>query len=166
MLKKILLAVAIALPLFASAQTLTIGIVDTNTIGQAMPEWATAQQKLQENDNKYKQEGQRLVQAYQKLVEEAQNMKPDELQAVKDRKIREVQEMEQKIQAYSQQADQDLSRMQQELMTPIMQKIKAAIESVAQENNISLVQETQVAIYFQAPVKDITPLVKAKLGLK
>ena len=38
MLKKILLAVAVAIPMFASAQTVKIGIVDTNAVFQAMPE--------------------------------------------------------------------------------------------------------------------------------
>ena len=38
MLKKILLAVAVAIPMFASAQTVKIGIVDTNAVFQAMPD--------------------------------------------------------------------------------------------------------------------------------
>ncbi len=42
MLKKILLAVAVALPMFASSQTAKIGIVDTGSVLQAMSETAAA----------------------------------------------------------------------------------------------------------------------------
>ena len=48
MLKKLLLAVAVALPMFASAQTVKIGIVDTNAVMTAMPETTAAQTKMQE----------------------------------------------------------------------------------------------------------------------
>ena len=57
MIKKILLAVAVMLPLFgASAQNIKIGLVNTNEIIQAMPETADAQKKLAENSKKYEDE--------------------------------------------------------------------------------------------------------------
>ena len=74
MLKKILLAVAIALPMFASAQTLKVGIVDTNAIFQAMPETAAAQTKLQEIQKKYQDEYTRLDDEFKRMVEDLQKM--------------------------------------------------------------------------------------------
>ncbi len=54
MLKKILLAMAVALPMFASAQsTVKIGVVDTNVLIQAMPEATAAQTKLADTSKKY-----------------------------------------------------------------------------------------------------------------
>ncbi len=169
MLKKILLAVAIALPMFgASAQTVKIGLVDTNTIVQAMPETTEAQTKLADASKKYEDEYARLGEEMKRLYDELNNMKPDELQAIKDRKTREFTDQQQKVQQFEQQAQQDLAKMQQELMAPIFAKLKTAVEAVGREGGFSLIQDNnpQLTLYYGAPTEDITPKVKAKLGIK
>ena len=169
MLKKILLAVAIALPMFgASAQTVKIGLVDTNTIVQAMPETTEAQTKLADASKKYEDEYARLGEEMKRLYDELNNMKPDELQAIKDRKTREFTDQQQKVQQFEQQAQQDLAKMQQELMAPIFAKLKTAVEAVGREGGFSLIQDNnpQLTLYYGAPTEDITPPVKAKLGIK
>ena len=92
MLKKILLAVALALPMFcASAQTAAkIGLVDTQSVIQAMPETTEAQKKVADASKKYEDEYARLGEEMKRLYDDYQNMKPDELQAIKDRKAREL----------------------------------------------------------------------------
>ena len=169
MLKKILLAVAIALPMFgASAQTVKIGLVDTNTIVQAMPETTEAQTKLADASKKYEDEYARLGEEMKRLYDEINNMKPDELQAIKDRKTREFTDQQQKVQQFEQQAQQDLAKMQQELMAPIFAKLKTAVEAVGREGGFSLIQDNnpQLTLYYGAPTEDIPPTVKAKLGIK
>ena len=150
MLKKILLAVAIALPMFgASAQTVKIGLVDTNTIVQAMPETTEAQTKLADASKKYEDEYARLGEEMKRLYDELNNMKPDELQAIKDRKTREFTDQQQKVQQFEQQAQQDLAKMQQELMAPIFAKLKTAVEAVGREGGFSLIQDNnpQLTLY-------------------
>ena len=169
MLKKILFAIALAIPfLGASAQSVKIGLVDTNSIISVMPERAEAETKLADASKKYEAEYQRLGEEMKRLLDDYQAMKPDELQAIKDRKTRELNDFQQKMQAFEQNAQQDLAKMQQELMGPMVQKIKNAIESVGKEGNYSMVQDNnpQLIYYYSSPVEDITPLVKAKLGLK
>ena len=169
MLKKILLAVAVALPMFGvSAQTVKIGIVDTSTIMQAMPESTEAQNKLAESSKKYEEQFGNLQVELERLYKELQEMKQDELQAIKDRKLREFQEQQQKLETFQQQAQQDLGKMQQELMAPIVSKIRTAVEAVGKEGNFSFIQnyEPSLTLYYGAPTVDITPQVKAKLGLK
>lgn len=53
-------------------------------------------------------------------------------------------------------------------MAPIATKMKEAIESVGRENSYSLIQafSPDQILFHASPVDDITPLVKAKLGLK
>ncbi|MCM1368995.1 MAG: OmpH family outer membrane protein [Candidatus Amulumruptor caecigallinarius] len=169
MLKKILLAVAIALPMFgASAQTLKVGLVDTNSVIQALPDTQEAQKKVAEASKKYEDEYARLGEEMKRMIDDYQNMSKDELPAIKERKAREVQDYQQKVAAFEQNAAQDLQRMQQELLAPVFQKIKGAVESVAKEGGFSLVQDNnpQLTLYYGAPVEDITPKVKAKLGVK
>ena len=169
MFKKILFALALAIPfLGASAQTVKIGLVDVSAIIQVMPERTEAENKLGDASKKYEAEYQRLGEEMKRLLDEYQAMKPDELQAIKDRKTRELNDFQQKVQAFEQNAQNDLARMQQELMAPIVTKVKAAIESVGKEGNYSLIQDLnpQLTYYHASPIEDITPAVKAKLGLK
>lgn len=166
MFKKILLAVALMLPTFgASAQTLKIGLVDTSTIIQAHPDTQAAQKKIDEVSKKYEEEYQKLGQELQRMYND---LKDDDLPAIKERKTKELQDYSAKIQQFEQNAQQDLMRQQQELMAPILQKIKDAVESIGKEEGYSLIQEfaPQLTLYYAAPVVDITPKVKSKLGLK
>ncbi len=169
MLKKILLAVALALPMFAaSAQTTKIGLVDTNSIVPAMPEYNEAQKKVGDQSKKYEEEYARLGEEMKRLYDEFQNMKDDELQAIKDRKTRELQDYQQKMETFQQTAMSDLQKLQQELLTPIFAKIKDAVEAVGKEGGYSLIQDfnPQLTLYYAAPTVDITSEVKAKLGIR
>lgn len=168
MLKKILLAVAVALPMFASAQTLKIGIVDTSAVLQAMPETTAAQTKVQEVQKKYQDEFTRLQDEYKRMVDELQKMKDDELPAIKERKTREIADYEQKIQAFMQSADQDIQKQSNELMAPLVQKVRDAIDSVGKEGGYGLIQNysPDLILFHASPVEDITTAVKAKLGVK
>ncbi len=168
MLKKILIALAVALPMFANAQTLKVGIVDTNAIFQAMPETAAAQTKLQDIQKKYQEEFTRLETEYKRMVDDLQKMKQDELPAIKERKTREISDYQQKIQSFMQSADQDIQQQQQTMMAPIAQKMRQAIESVGKENGFGMIQNysPDQIIYYGSPVEDITQLVKNKLGIK
>lgn len=168
MIKRILLAVALVLPMLASAQTLKIGLVDSNEILQAMPQTEEAQKKLAEVSQKYEAEYAKLNDEMKRLYEDFQNMKADELPAIRERKTSELAAYQQKMQTFEQNAMQDIQRMQNELMAPIANMIQQAVETVGKEGGYSLIQvkEPQLTLYFAAPVEDITPLVKAKLGVK
>lgn len=168
MFKKILLVAALILPMLASAQTLKIGLVDSADIIQKMPETAAAQQQVNDVQKKYESEYKNLTDEMNRLVTEYKAMKPDELAAIKERKERDIEDYQQKIQQFLQNADQDTQTMYNNLMTPIIQKVRTAIEAVGKEGGYSMIQDKnpQLTIYYAAPVVDITPDVKAKLGIK
>ena len=166
MIKKLFLMAAVALPLFASAQAIKVGLVDTNEIISKLPATAVANAKLQESQKKYQAEFQRIEEEFQRQYEEFQNMKEDELPAIKERKARALQETQQKAEAFQQQVMQDLQKQQDELMAPVIQKVRGAIESVGKENGFNLIQDLAGGqLYWAAPVEDITSIVKTKLGL-
>ncbi len=168
MLKKLLLVAAVLFPMLASAQTLKIGLVDTNEIFTKMPESAEAQKQIEEVNKKYQDEYNKLGEEMKRMYDELQNMKEDELPAIRERKTREFSDYQQKIAQFEEQAMQDIQKMQQDLMAPILQKIRGAVEAVGKEGSYSLIQEKnpQLTIYFAAPVVDVTNEVKAKLGVK
>lgn len=168
MIKKILLAVALVLPMLVSAQNVKIGLVNVNDVMKAMPEFTEANNKVAEASQKYETEFGKLQEEMARLYEEFQKMDANELPAIRERKTRELQDYDQKLQTFQQQAMQDLQRMQSDLLQPISAKISQAVESVGKENGFSMIQvlEPQITLYYASPVEDITSLVKAKLGLK
>ncbi len=168
MFKKILLVAALLIPMLASAQTLKIGLVDQNDIISKMPETTEAQKKVEEISKKYESEYMKLNDEMKRLYDEINNMKEDELPAIRERKTRDFTDHQVKVQQFQETAMQEIQRMQQELMAPIVQKVRTAIEAVGKEGAFSLVQDKnpQITIYFDAPVVDITNDVKAKLGIK
>ncbi len=168
MIKKVLLAIALICPMLLSAQTLKIGLVDFNSIVQVMPEWTSAQNQLKEVSDKYEAEQKKLEEEMNRLVTEYQNMPDTELPAIKERKARELSDYQQKIYQFQQAAMNDLQKMQSDLMGPIQQKVLQAVESVGREGNFSLLQmyDPSLTLYRADPVEDVTPAIKAKLGLK
>lgn len=167
MIKKILLAAALALPMLASAQTVKIGIVDIDEVFQKMPDTDEAQKKLADVSKKYEDEYGKLQEEMKRRYDEIQAMPDDELPAIKDRKIKDFQEYQQKVAQFEQSAGQELQKVQSDLITPIYTKINNAVQSVGQEGGFSLI-EAKVAtlvLYYSSPVIDITNEVKAKLGI-
>lgn len=167
MLKKLLVLAAVILPMLASAQTLKIGLVDVDDIIQKLPDTTEAQNKLAETSKKYEDEYAKLNDEMKRRYDELEQMDENELPAIRDRKVKDFQEYQLKIQQFEQSATQELGRFQQELMAPIYQKVNNAVQSVGQEGNYSLIQAkiSQMTLYYAAPVEDITPQVKAKLGI-
>ena len=166
MLKKILLAVAVALPMFASAQsTIKIGVVNTGSIIQGMPETKDAQTKIADTSKKYEDAYGKLIEEYKRLAEEFQGLKEDTPVAIRENKARDLQDKQAKIQHFEQQAQEDLSKQQQELMAPVMQKIQNAVDAVGKEEGFTTISEIQSYLYIGSGVTDITDKVKSRLGL-
>ena len=166
MLKKVLAVMAVALLLPAIAAAQKFGTIDVNAIFTAMPETTAAQTQLQEVSKKYEAEYKKLEEEVNKKVQEVQALAADTPQSIKDRRQQEIQELAQKVETFQNTASQDIQRQQQQLMAPIQQKITDAIKAVGQEGSYTFIFENGMAAFQGADVVDVTPAVKAKLGLK
>ncbi|MDE6453457.1 MAG: OmpH family outer membrane protein [Muribaculaceae bacterium] len=168
MIKKILLAVLFALPFSAFAQK--FGVVDINTVFEVMPETAKAQTELTDASKKYEDEFAKLREEVDKLFAEYQNLQkdPSTPDAIKERRLNELQERDQKVQQFRNTASQDLARLQEQLMAPIQQKIADAVKAVGQEGGYTFIfpNEQGLLLYTGTDVTDVTNAVKAKLGIK
>ncbi len=166
MLKKVLAVMAVALLLPAIAAAQKFGTIDVNAIFTAMPETTAAQTQLQEVSKKYEAEYKKLEEEVNKKVQEFQALAADTPQSIKDRRQQEIQELAQKVETFQNTASQDIQRQQQQLMAPIQQKITDAIKAVGQEGSYTFIFENGMAAFQGTDVVDVTPAVKAKLGLK
>lgn len=167
MLKKVLLAAALVVPMCLSAQS-KFGYVNSTEIFDLMPEKATAEASLQEVGKKYDTEFKALQDEFNKKFGEYQALAQDTPASIKERREQELQELQTKIQNFQQVAGQDLQRQQQVLLAPIQEKIRTAIQAVGAENGFTFIFDNSIPtiVYQGADAVNVTPLVKAKLNLK
>ena len=123
MFKKVLLALAVALPACAWAQAPKFGVVDAEAIIPKMAEFAEAQTKINDASKTYESEYAKISEELQKKYTEFQELEKDPatLQSIKERRMQEIQELDKKAQQFAQTAQQDLQRQQAQLMQPIQE---------------------------------------------
>lgn len=167
MFKKIILLIAVLLPMSVFAQK--FGVVDIQSVFAAMPESTAAQTQLQESSKKFQDELQKLTGELEKLYGEFQQISedPNTPQSIKERRMQEIQEKGQKVEEFRQAAERDLARQQEQLMAPIQQKLTDAIKAVGQEGNYTFVlpKDEGLLLYCGTDVTDLTDTVKKRLGI-
>lgn len=167
MFKKILLLIAVLLPMSAFAQK--FAVVDVTAVMEAMPEVAAAQTQLDASKQQFGTELQKIQEEVNKLYNEFQTIADDAStpQSIKERRMSELNEKAQKVEQFRLQAEQDLAQQSQQLMAPIQAKIVDAIKAVGQEGGYTAVmpKDDGLFIYMGPDMLDVTNAVKGKLGL-
>lgn len=168
MIKKILLVLAMVLPLCSWAQAPKFGVVDVESIIPKMPEFVEAQNKLGEASKTYETEYGKINEELQKKYAEFQELEKDTttLASIKERRMQDIQELDRKAQQFAATAQQDLQRQQAQLMQPIQEKVMTAIKAIGSENGFLMIFPEGQAAYAAPQVEDVTALVKTKLGIK
>lgn len=166
MFKKLILALAVVLPMSAFAQK--FGSVNVDEITPSMPEYQAAEAQISEASKKYEAEFQKLTEELNKLYTDFQTIQndPDTPDTIKERRMQEIQERGANVDKFRATAQQDLQRQSEQLLAPIQQKVFEAIRAVGQEGNFTAIVPFETVFLYQGPdVEDVTPKVKAKLGL-
>lgn len=173
-MKKIL---SIALVLFAavlitnnvSAQkAYKFGHIDSNELLQIMPERESAKNALEKHAQQL-EETLTVMQAefekkYNEYITTADSLSP----LIRQTKEAELGEIQQRVQAFQQQAQQELAQKENELLAPIIEKARNAISEVSLENGYLYVFDmgTGVILHHSEDSENILPLVKVKLGIQ
>ena len=168
MIKKLILAAFLALPMCIAAQTLKFGTVNSQEIFSLMPDKAAAETTLKGVSEKYEAEYKKLSEEIEKKYKEFQALDENTPQSIRDSRTREIQDYSQKIQNFQQMAQQDLAKQQETLLAPITEKIQKAIQAVGAEGSFTFIYALSipVIVYIGPGAEDVTPLVKAKLGIQ
>jgi outer membrane protein len=86
---------------------------------------------------------------------------------VKQSKTKELQDLQDRIKSFQTSAQEDLQKKQNELLQPIIDKAKSAIEKVSKDNGYTLIFDSrQGTLLYMDPSVDILPLVKKEIGIK
>ena len=167
MMKRMILAVGILSMAFA-LHAQKFGHVTSELLLQSMPEYDSAQTKLQELQQHYELEIERIQVEINKKIEEFNQGEATMSDLIKEAKASEVQELQMRLQNYSQTAQQDLQQQSMLVIQPVMDKARGAIDEVAKEHGLIYVFDLSQGnpIYTSEESLDMVPLVKAKLGIQ
>ena len=143
-----------------------IAHVNLDSLISIMPESKTAQQAVQDYAKQLEVQvtamQTELQGKYETYQKDGANMAP----IVKESKEKELNDLNQRIQDFQQQAQADYQKKSAELSKPVYEKAKKAIDQVAKDNGYKYVLDTSTGIViYNEPADDIIGLVIKKLGI-
>ena len=167
MMKRMILAVGI-LSMAIALHAQKFGHVTSEQLLQAMPEYDSAQAELQQLQRHYELEIERIQVEINKKIEEFNQGEASMSNLIKEAKASEIQELQMRLQNYSQTAQQDLQQQSMIVIQPVMEKARNAINEVAKEHGLIYVFDLSQGnpVYTSEESLDMVPLVKAKLGVQ
>lgn len=166
-MKRMILALAI-IGMAITLHAQKFGHIVTDQLLVAMPEYDSAQAEVEELRQHYTLEIERIQVEINNKIEEFSANEATMSNLIKEAKASEIQELQMRLQNYSQTAQQELQQRGQMAMQPVMDKARQAIEDVAKENGLLYVFDMTAGnpVYASEESMDILPLVRAKLGLQ
>lgn len=143
-----------------------IGHINSNELLSAMPERAKIQTELETYANDLRTTLETMRKEYETKIQEFQAKQDVMTDVIKNSKVKEITDLEKRITEFQQTAEADLQKKEQELLQPVIDKAKDAINTVAKENAYTYVLDSSVGVVlYSVEGDDILPLVKKKLGL-
>ena len=165
-MKRITLAMAVlAMAVTLNAQK--FGHITAEALLQDMPEYDSAQNKIEELRNTYDLELERIQVEINKKIEDYNQNEATMSELIKQAKASEIQEMNARLQNFAQTAQQDIQQQSMTMIQPVIEKARKAINDVAKEQGLLYVFDMSQGnpVYASEESMDLLPLVRAKLGL-
>ena len=164
-LKSLFVAMLMALPMTFSYAQSKVAHIDTQQLIGQMPEVVAAQKQLEELEKTYTNQ---IESTYKEFQTKAQSYSADaanQTDVTNQARQKELETMQQNINQYRETAAQDLQKKQVEMMRPLYDKAKTAIEKVASAQGFDYVLDaTAGGSVIMAKGKDLMADVKAELG--
>ncbi len=148
------------------AQTNKFGHINSAELLAQMPEIKEADKKLQEFGLSLENQLKMMTNEYQTKVQAFQAQEASMADPIKQSRIKEITDLESRIQDFQQTAQESVSRKKEELYSPILKKAEDAIVVLAKEKGYTYVFDTSSGAFIYAQESDdIMDLVKKKLGV-
>ena len=153
----------------ASANTgsMKFGHINSADLVQLMPETKRADASLQAYVKNLEGKLGGMQNDYRKKITEFQSQEKTMIDAIKETKIKAIQDLEMQMQQSQAEGQEKIARKREELYKPILKKAEKAIKDVGKENGYDYIFDTNAgSTVYEKEAHDIMPLVKKKLGLK
>lgn len=166
-LKAFIVVVLFVASINVQAQTnVKIGYVDFAQIVSLMPGQDSINTKLQAHVASLESQLKTMQTEYEAKINDYQATQATMSQIIKQTKEKEIMDLQQRIEAFNQQAQYEIQTKQQELTKPLIERIQRAIKAVGKENGFTYILNgnEQIILYSDGGI-NVLPLVKKKLGL-
>ncbi|WP_179344250.1 OmpH family outer membrane protein [Winogradskyella ursingii] len=163
-LKTLLFATAlfIGATSFTAAQS-KIAHINTQELIKAMPETIAAQAEIEKLGKTYEATIQGSLKELDTKLKQYNAEAEAQTEESNIKRMEEVEGMKQSLSKYQQQAQQDLQKKEFDLLKPITEKAKAAIQKVAKAQGYQYVLDASTLVV--ADGKDLLADVKKELGI-
>ena len=164
LMKKYLIAVAVLLTATFSAQAQRVGLINTELILEQIPAYISAQNQLNELNDKYKAtidaELGRIETLYQNYQASRATMSASQRQNAENEIISKERAVQEKQKIYFGE-DGIMAKRAEELLAPIRNRVNKAVEAVAKQIGFDLVLDLAVlqGVVYKRDAIDVTELV-------
>ncbi len=167
-MKKIVLIIACGLFMVNAALAQTkFGHINSAELLKIMPEVTKAEAEIQTYAKSFQDQLKEMGTEYETKIQQFQAKEATMTEAMKEVKVKEIKDLESRIESTNQSAQQKVEAKRQSLLQPILDKADKAIKAVAQEKSYDYIFDTSTgALLHVRDSDDILPLVKAKLGIQ
>jgi outer membrane protein len=173
-MKRLIQLILVTVPLFivnsvAGQAPIKLGHINSQELYTAMPEMDSAQKQLEAVAKQYEQTLEQLQVEFNKKYEEYNRLTqdPTAVDLILRTKEDELQTLQQRIQGFQQEAQNEITKKRTEFFQPVQNKAQKAISDVGSENGFTYIFDVNAGIVFAADnTIDVLPLVKKKLGIE
>ncbi len=166
-MKTLLVAIAlfVGATSFVNAQS-KIAHINAQELIETMPDYKAAQGQLEKVQKTYDTEIKAMAKELETKMKQYDAEAAGQSDEKNQKRFQEVQGMQENIQAYRQQALQDLDKKRSDIFKPILEKAQSTIQKVAKAQGYQYVLDsTMGGGVILADGKDLMPDVKKALGM-
>jgi len=165
-LRNLFLAAIAVVGFNVAAQAQEVAHINVSELIPLMPESKTAKTELEKLQEKYKKEMETMQNDFQTKLKKYQAEAPTAGDAVNETRGKEMQDMEQRIQLFVQNAQQEMGKKELALSEPILTKAQQAIHKVARAKGYKYVMDSTIgAGVIMADGPDLMADVKKELKI-
>jgi outer membrane protein len=147
--------------------TLKFGHINSTQLLSQMPDTKAADSSLQKFGASLESQLKTMSAEYQSKIADFKSKEGSMADPIREAKIKEISDLEERIQSFQESAQSSMQKKKEELYTPILKKAEEAINSIAKEKGYSYIFDSSAGtLLFAQESDDIMSLVKSKLGLK
>ena len=146
---------------------LKIGWIISSDLLAAMPEKVKADSDISKYARDFQTQIESMMKEYQTKGQAFQASEKTMSEPIKEVKMKEIQDLQNRIETIQQSAKEKVNQKQQDLYQPILDKAEKAINAVAKEKGFDYIFDRNGGtLLFGRDSDNILQLVKAKMGIK
>lgn len=142
------------------------GHVNSSSVLPLMPEYDSIQKSYQTYYLNLEKEGDMMASEYETKLQEYMKNKDQYTPLLQQLKEKEIMDLQQRIQAFEASVPDDLTQKKEDLMKPLLDRFRKAVDEVAKEGKYNYIFDNRMDFLLYADQSDdITLMVKQKLGV-